>query len=164
MLGYPLPGAGVGYIAVAGIIQGTRMSGGTTLLQHNASTAGGHSGGPVINSQGQVIGVHLAALTDQMEYHVAAAVNDARTLIPSGALPTGESPVQPAKADEEASFAVADVSISPSPPFVSGTEAMLSAWITNTSDVSETLALWLEGSAFEHRAARADGASSRVVP
>lgn len=49
----------------------------------------------MINSQGQVIGVHLAALTDQTEYHVAAAVNDAKTLIPFGVLPNGPSPVQP---------------------------------------------------------------------
>jgi WD40 repeat protein/V8-like Glu-specific endopeptidase len=144
VLGYPLPGAGVGYIAVAGIIQGTRLRDGTTLLQHNASTAGGHSGGPVVNAEGQVIGVHSAVLTDQPEYHLAVSVNDARTLIPSGVLPTGESPVQSANTDEKTSFAVGDVSISPSPPFISGTEAMLSAWITNTSDVSETLALWLE--------------------
>jgi formylglycine-generating enzyme required for sulfatase activity/S1-C subfamily serine protease len=95
VLGYPLPGAGVGYIAVAGIIQGTRERDGVTLLQHNASTAGGHSGGPVINAQGQVVGVHSAVLTDQPEYHLAISVNSAKTLIPFGVPPSGPSPVQP---------------------------------------------------------------------
>lgn len=95
VLGYPLPSAGVGFIAVAGIIQGTRDRNGVTLLQHNASTAGGHSGGPVINAQGQVIGVHSAVLTDQPEYHLAISVNDAKTLLPWGAVPSGPSPVQP---------------------------------------------------------------------
>lgn len=97
VLGYPLPGAGVGYIAVAGIIQGKRTNGTYTLLQHNALTAGGHSGGPVINARGQVTGVHVAVLTQQPEYHLAVSVNDARTLISSGTLPSGPSPVQPSE-------------------------------------------------------------------
>jgi parallel beta-helix repeat protein len=96
VLGYPLPGAGVGLIAVAGVIQGTRVLDGVKLLQHNASTASGHSGGPVINAQGEIIGIHSARLTDQPEYRLAVAVNEAKRLIPWGVLPSGPSPVRPA--------------------------------------------------------------------
>jgi S1-C subfamily serine protease len=95
VLGYPLPGGGVGFIAVAGIIQGTRVRDGVELLQHNASTAGGHSGGPVMNAQGQVIGVHSARFVDQPDWRIAVAVNEAKRLIPWGALPTGPSPIRP---------------------------------------------------------------------
>jgi hypothetical protein len=96
VLGYPLPGAGVGLIAVAGVIQGTRVLDGVKLLQHNASTASGHSGGPVINAQGEIIGIHSARLTDQPEYRLAVAVNEAKRLIPWGVLPSGPSPIRPA--------------------------------------------------------------------
>jgi WD40 repeat protein len=95
VLGYPLPGAGVGLIAVAGVIQGTRVLAGVKLLQHNASTASGHSGGPVINAQGEIIGIHSARLTDQPEYRLAVAVNEAKRLIPWGVLPSGPSPIRP---------------------------------------------------------------------
>ena len=96
VLGYPLPGAGVGLIAVAGVIQGTRVRDGVKFLQHNASTASGHSGGPVINAQGEIIGVHSARFADQPDYRLAVAVNEAKRLIPWGALPTGPSPIRPA--------------------------------------------------------------------
>jgi parallel beta-helix repeat protein len=95
VLGYPLPGAGVGLIAVAGVIQGTRVLEGVKLLQHNASTASGHSGGPVINARGEIIGIHSARLTDQPEYRLAVAVNEAKRLIPWGVLPSGPSPIRP---------------------------------------------------------------------
>ena len=60
VLGYPLPGAGVGFIAVAGTIQGFRIRSGVSLLQHDAPTEGGQSGGAVINSQGKMIAVHTS--------------------------------------------------------------------------------------------------------
>lgn len=81
VFGYPLPGAGVGLIVVRGIIQGIRVRDGVRWLQHNATTAGGHSGGPVINSQGQMIGIHSSVLVDQPEYRLATAVNETRRLI-----------------------------------------------------------------------------------
>ncbi|HDS29120.1 MAG TPA: trypsin-like serine protease [Candidatus Acetothermia bacterium] len=89
VFGYPLPGAGVGLIVVSGIIQGTRTRDGVRWLQHNATTAGGHSGGPVVNSQGQIIAVHSRVLVEQPEYRLATAVNEARQFIPSGVLPVG---------------------------------------------------------------------------
>jgi len=95
VLGYPLPRAGVGLIAVAGVIQGTRVLDGVKLLQHNASTTSGHSGGPVINARGEIIGIHSARLTDQPEYRLAVAVNEAKRLIPWGVLPSEPSPIRP---------------------------------------------------------------------
>ncbi|MEN3009382.1 MAG: trypsin-like peptidase domain-containing protein, partial [Candidatus Bipolaricaulaceae bacterium] len=96
VLGYPIPEVGAGMIAVAGVIQGTRVRDGVKLLQHNAATAGGHSGGPVINAQGQVIGIHSARLREDPGYRFAVGVNEAKRLIPWGALPTGPSPIRPA--------------------------------------------------------------------
>ncbi len=46
VLGYPLPDYGSGYVAVKGTVQGFRSRAGATLIQHDAPTAGGHSGGP----------------------------------------------------------------------------------------------------------------------
>lgn len=97
VLGYPLPQAGVGLIVVAGIIQGTRVQQGVRFFQHNAVTAPGHSGGPVINSRGQLIGVHQAALVDQPEYRLAVAANDARRLVTAAQTGTALKPGPPAQ-------------------------------------------------------------------
>ena len=95
VLGYPLPGhAGVGFAAVGGRIQGFRTSHGIRLLQHDAPTEGGHSGGPVINAQGEIIAVHVGWIGgEHAKYTIGVAINSARKIIPQGAIPLEPSPV-----------------------------------------------------------------------
>ena len=95
VLGYPLPGhAGVGFAAVGGKIQGFRTSHGIRLLQHDAPTEGGHSGGPVINAQGEIIAVHTGWIGgEHTKYTIGVAINSARAIIPQDAIPTEPSPV-----------------------------------------------------------------------
>ncbi len=94
VLGYPLPGAGVGFIAVAGTIQGFRTRDDTRLIQHDAPTEGGHSGGAVVNDHGEIVGVHTSWVGgEHSQYTLGVAINSANSLIPSGAIPTGPSPV-----------------------------------------------------------------------
>jgi len=100
VLGYPLPAptgnVGVGFVAVAGRIQGFRQRASGVLLQHDAPTEGGHSGGPMIDARAEIVGVHVGFIPRAMErYKVAVAINDARRIIPSRAIPAGPSPVQP---------------------------------------------------------------------
>ena len=97
VLGYPLPGhAGVGFAAVAGKIQGFRANDGVWLLQHDAPTEGGHSGGAVINSQGEIVAVHTSWIGgEHSQYTIGVAINSAKGIIPYGVLPRGPSPVQP---------------------------------------------------------------------
>ena len=97
VLGYPLPQQGVGYIAVAGKVQGFRTYKDVTLIQHNAPTEAGHSGGPVINSQGEIIAVHTSWIGGKhSKYTIGVAINSVKLIIPSGVLPSTPSPVQPA--------------------------------------------------------------------
>jgi len=97
VLGYPLPQQGVGYIAVAGKVQGFRTYKDVTLIQHDAPTEGGHSGGPVINAQGEIIAVHTSWIGgEHSKYTIGVAINSAKQIIPYGVLPNGPSPVRPA--------------------------------------------------------------------
>ena len=97
VLGYPLPQQGVGYIAVAGKVQGFRTYKDVTLIQHDAPTEGGHSGGPVINAQGEIIAVHTSWIGgEHSQYTIGVAINSAEQIIPYGVLPSSPSPVQPA--------------------------------------------------------------------
>ena len=100
VLGYPLPAPageiGVGFVAVAGKVRGFRQRAYGILIQHDAPTEGGHSGGPMINARAEIVGVHVGFIAGKVEaYRVAVAINDARRIIPSRAIPSGPSPVQP---------------------------------------------------------------------
>jgi len=95
VLGYPVPQAGVGFIAVAGVVQGFRQRDDVKLIQHNAPTDAGHSGGAVINAQGEVIGVHSEYWSKHSEFRLAVAINTAKRIIPSGVIPSGPPPTRP---------------------------------------------------------------------
>lgn len=95
VLGYPLPGHGVGYVAVAGRIQGFRVRDGVRLFQHDAPTEAGLSGGPVVNARMEVVGIHLGFIKgDHSAYTLAVAVNSIKGLLPS--LATGPTSTPPA--------------------------------------------------------------------
>jgi S1-C subfamily serine protease len=98
VLGYPLPAPtgeiGVGFVAVAGRIQGFRQRASGILLQHDAPAEGGHSGGPMIDARAEIVGVHVGFIPGEVErYRVAVAINEARRIIPQGAIPVEPSPV-----------------------------------------------------------------------
>ena len=95
VLGYPLPQEGVEYIAVAGKVQGFRSYKDVTLIQHDAPTEAGHSGGPVIDAQGEIIAVHTSWIGGKhSKYTIGVAINSVKRIIPYGVLPSGPSPVQ----------------------------------------------------------------------
>jgi len=74
-LGYPSPGPlGVGLVTAAGKIRGKRLTtSGTVLLQHDAPTERGYTGGPLINSEGQVIGMECYVEGLPLGVHIAIA-------------------------------------------------------------------------------------------
>jgi WD40 repeat protein/S1-C subfamily serine protease len=159
LLGYPRPGIGFGLVIGTGQFLGARQLGDTTLLQIDVSPFDhGHSGGPIIAANGDLVGVAVGAAifaeqifpdlkTDSpylvTEYRLAVSASTAKQFIPSYALPTGPSPVQPRPPVGLARFSLTDISVIPSPPFTSDTEATISAQVTNTGAVAGTKSVWL---------------------
>lgn len=87
VLGYPLPDIhekGIGIVGVTGIIQGLRWvpEAEVWLIQHNAPTDKGHSGGPLINIHGEVVGINYRAAGEHAEFRLAVAINTAKELFP----------------------------------------------------------------------------------
>ena len=73
---------------------------GTKYLQHNASSAGGVSGGPVIDANGSVIGVHAFTMTRAEGFkgavHIDYIIEQCERLsipyVPAGSVPAGSIP------------------------------------------------------------------------
>lgn len=96
VLGYPLPGTGVGMIAVSGKIQGFRLLGEANLLQHDAPTESGHSGGAVINDRGELIGVHTGYIPgDHSSYTLGVAISTVKSLLPTSVSGGSTAPALP---------------------------------------------------------------------
>ena len=111
LLGYPRPELGLGLIMGRGVFLGSRRTTHADLLELDVSPFDhGHSGGPIINRQGKIVGIAIGLSADAEkifpeltnspviihEHKFAVAVNSAKQIIPSGVLPSGPSPVQPA--------------------------------------------------------------------
>lgn len=88
VLGYP-PGS-KGTISV-GKILGILETGGMTVIQTSAVLSEGGSGGPVLNSEGEVIGIAVAFLSQGKDLNFAIPVNYLKTL-KGGPLPLDRLP------------------------------------------------------------------------
>ena len=90
VLGYPRAGLGLGLIPAAGKALGTRRKGDLVFLQIEASPYDkGHSGGPVINSRGQVVGIAMGTFTSKetgVTHQLAVATPTIREIVPSNLL------------------------------------------------------------------------------
>ncbi|MCE2401329.1 trypsin-like peptidase domain-containing protein [Candidatus Poribacteria bacterium] len=64
-----------------GIISGIRDVNGVRLLQMTAPVSPGNSGGPVINSDGEVIGISVSTIVDGQNLNFAVPVNQLKQLI-----------------------------------------------------------------------------------
>ncbi len=91
VLGYSLPVIGLGFIAVSGTVQGIRATPeGVQLIQHNAPSDQGHSGGPVINRRGEIVGIEIIAYeTEWSKFRLAVAVSSVWEVIPRFVLTLG---------------------------------------------------------------------------
>lgn len=88
VLGYPLGLGGV--VMSTGFLNGKQTINGFTLLQTNASTQPGSSGGAWINSKGKVVGLHLAGMGPQIQgikinegFNFAVPINFVKQLLPT---------------------------------------------------------------------------------
>lgn len=71
-----------------GIISAVRRSGSTVVLQTDAAINPGNSGGPLLNRNGQVIGITTLKLTGAADsLGFAVAIDHARTLLSGGRIP-----------------------------------------------------------------------------
>jgi hypothetical protein len=107
LLGYPRPEIGFGLIIGRGFFLGRRKTADVELLQLQVDPFDrGHSGGPILDTHGEIVGVAVGAyviaerifpdLKDSpvivREHKLAVAVNSAKRLIPPHVLPTVPSP------------------------------------------------------------------------
>lgn len=108
LLGCPQQQAGFGLIIGRWFFLGRRKTADVELLQLQVDPFDhGHSGGPILNAQGEIVGVAVGAyvtaekLFPDLQDSPALirehklAVNSAKVLIPSYILPTTPSPVRP---------------------------------------------------------------------
>lgn len=84
-----------------GIVSGIRESNGRTLLQITAPLSLGSSGGPVLDTEGKVIGIALATLGTGQNLNFAVPVSDLRALLAK------IGPLQPLSAQATAAAATA---------------------------------------------------------
>ncbi|MGB8951229.1 MAG: trypsin-like peptidase domain-containing protein [Candidatus Aminicenantales bacterium] len=54
---------------------------GMSVIQHDAATSPGNSGGPTVDSQGRVVGVHSYAATEQAGFKFCVPINTAKEFI-----------------------------------------------------------------------------------
>ncbi len=66
-----------------GIVSGLRESGGATLVQTDAAVNPGNSGGPLLNRDGQVIGITTMGYPDRQGLNFAVAADHAKGLLAS---------------------------------------------------------------------------------
>lgn len=70
----PEDAPGVGLVATQGVVQGHRMVGGFEYLQHSAEIDNGNSGGPLIDAEGEIIGVNIWGIRpEEVVYRIAIA-------------------------------------------------------------------------------------------
>jgi len=88
ILGYPRAGEfGLGLVIASGKVIGLRRMEGFSLLQFEASPFDkGHSGGPIINARGEVIGIAMGVETTELgvAHQLGVAINTAREILPPG--------------------------------------------------------------------------------
>jgi len=68
-----------------GIVSAFRKSGGQFLIQNTAPIAPGSSGGPLLNSSGQAIGITSMQLTDTPGVYFSIGISQVRTLLKAAA-------------------------------------------------------------------------------
>jgi len=73
-----------------GIVSGIRLVGSDTLLQITAPISPGSSGGPIVDSQGKVIGVAVATFKDGQNLNFAVPVSYLKALIVQAASSTAQ--------------------------------------------------------------------------
>jgi formylglycine-generating enzyme required for sulfatase activity len=110
LLGYPQQQIGFGLILGRGFFLGRRRTAEVELLQLQVDPFDrGHSGGPILNARGEIVGVAVGVyvIAERLfpeikdspvvvrEHKFAVAVNSAKRVIPSYVLPTIPSPVRP---------------------------------------------------------------------
>lgn len=119
VLGYPF-GSGLGTDSITvtrGIISALRPSEG--LIQYDAGTNPGNSGGPVLNLRGEVVGIHVSKLPNSQLVNFGVPSNLARTLTSQltpaaiapprtrpAAAPTPASPSSPPAAGTPSAFRI----------------------------------------------------------
>ncbi len=84
-----------------GIVSGLRTAGGATLVQTDAATNPGNSGGPMLDRNGRVIGILTAGFTGQEGLNFAVSIDHASDILAGrqanlGAGQPGLSNIQPA--------------------------------------------------------------------
>jgi serine protease Do len=76
----------VDYTLTRGIVSSTTASGETSwasvdeVIEHDARIRGGNSGGPLVDEQGQIVGINYAGIDDS-DQNYAISANDARSII-----------------------------------------------------------------------------------
>ena len=77
-IGAPL---GLPNTVTRGVVSGLRTAGGATLVQNDAATNPGNSGGPLIDAQGRAIGVNTMSYTDKPGISFAVAIDHVSELV-----------------------------------------------------------------------------------
>ena len=70
---------GLSYTITDGLLSGTRVINGRRLLQFSAPISGGNSGGPLVNSGGQIIGIVALAKVDGKDLNFAVPISAVKT-------------------------------------------------------------------------------------
>ena len=105
-MGFPLSDQlGDGYTVTTGIVSSLRKVGSTERIQTDAAVNSGSSGGPLINSAGQVIGVNTTTFRDYEGISFAISIDEVKTHL--AVLSAGQDPLftgQDALAHDSAQF------------------------------------------------------------
>ena len=64
-----------------GIVAKKIQSNGTPFIQHSAKISNGNSGGPLVNENGQVIGINTSRITQEEGYYYAMDINEIKSLL-----------------------------------------------------------------------------------
>jgi len=83
-LGYPVQIAGEGFTAVSCIVHGFRQRGLVKVIQLKGDVYPGNSGGPLINSKGEAVGIIVERwfYLLEPEFSIAISINTAKQIIP----------------------------------------------------------------------------------
>lgn len=64
-----------------GIIAKKILNNGTPFIQHSAKISSGNSGGPLVNAEGQVVGINTFGFSVEEGYYYAMEINDIKSLL-----------------------------------------------------------------------------------